>query len=220
MRKNISGPTQARANAMAGGCKNAGTRPASAWTRSRVSSVLERAAQTLQCLQLGDRLGQLGLRLGDLHIASVRLARASSAWRLASIAAASSMSAERIALSASTVTTCGCTSRMPPPVMEMSTFSPLASVTTTLPGLRRVISGAWRGVMPNSPSSPWQQPSSPRPSDLGFGTDIDADGVGHGWSSGCVRLGAGDSPAPLDQAAFLAPISSAFLIASSMPPTI
>jgi hypothetical protein len=36
--------------------------------------------------------------------------------------------------------------------MAKSSSSP--AVTTTLPGLRRVISGAWRGAMPSSPSSP------------------------------------------------------------------
>ena len=51
------------------------------------------------------------------------------------------MSWARIAVSASTVTTCGCTSRMPPETAK-SSCSPLGRVTTTLPGFSRVISGA------------------------------------------------------------------------------
>src|SRR4249919_1931778 len=76
-----------------------------------------------------------------------------SASSLAASTEASSMSCARIAVSASTVTTCGCTSRMPPEITK-SSFSPPGSVTTTLPGFRRVISGACRGAMPSSPISP------------------------------------------------------------------
>jgi hypothetical protein len=70
---------------------------------------------------------------------------ASSAFRIASLAFASSRSAPRIAVSASTVTTLGCTSRMPP-ATKMSCFSPPpAGVISTVPGLMRVMSGVWRG---------------------------------------------------------------------------
>jgi hypothetical protein len=56
----------------------------------------------------------------------------------------------------------GCTSRMPPEIAK-SSFSPPGRVTTTLPGLRRVISGACLGAMPSSPSSPVATTSSASP---------------------------------------------------------
>src|SRR5690606_7427617 len=86
-------------------------------------------------------------------IGSGRPARMRSASSFAARTAASSISSARIAVSASTVTTCGCTSRMPP-LTAMSICSPPGRVTTTLPGFRRVISGACRATMPSSPSSP------------------------------------------------------------------
>src|SRR5690606_32062180 len=72
---------------------------------------------------------------------------------IAARTAASSMSCARTAVSARIVTNCGCTSRMPPEIAK-SSVSPPGCVTTTLPGLSRVISGAWRGAMPSSPISP------------------------------------------------------------------
>src|SRR5690606_26735511 len=86
-------------------------------------------------------------------IASPRPASTRSASSLAARTLASSISSARIAVSARIVTTCGCTSRMPPPIAKSSTL-PSGWVTTTLPGLSRVIRGAWRGAMPSSPISP------------------------------------------------------------------
>ena len=86
-------------------------------------SVLEVLAQALQRLQLRDALGQLALRLGDFHRFGPGLARMRSASSLAARTAASSMSCARTAVSASTVTTCGCTSRMPPEIAKSSCFA-------------------------------------------------------------------------------------------------
>src|SRR5690606_37332435 len=88
-----------------------------------------------------------------MSIASPRPASTRSASSLAALTEASSISSARIAVSARMVTTCGCTSRMPPPMAKSRTL-PSGWVTTTLPGLSRVISGAWRGAMPSSPISP------------------------------------------------------------------
>src|SRR4249919_3155984 len=95
-------------------------------------------------------------------IGSPRRARMRSASSFAARTAASSMSCARTAVSARTVTTCGCTSRMPPEIAK-SSFSPPGRVTTTLPGFRRVISGACLGAMPSSPSSPVATISSASP---------------------------------------------------------
>src|SRR5206468_7805651 len=79
---------------------------------------------------------------------------ASSASFFASTAFASSRSLPRIAVSASTVTVPGCTSRMPPATKTNSTSPVSARSMRTAPGLMRVISGVWRGRMPSSPFSP------------------------------------------------------------------
>jgi hypothetical protein len=70
---------------------------------------------------------------------------ASSARFLASTALASSRSWPRIAVSASTVTVLGCTSRMPPATNTISSSPLSARAMRTAPGLMRVISGVWRG---------------------------------------------------------------------------
>src|SRR5260221_10964245 len=80
--------------------------------------------------------------------------RASSAAFKASVAFASSRSRPRIAVSASTVTTSGCTSRIPPATKTSSSSPPPAGLILTDPGLMRVICGVWLGLMPNSPPSP------------------------------------------------------------------
>jgi hypothetical protein len=79
---------------------------------------------------------------------------ASSATRLASLALASSRSWPRIAVSASTVTVPGCTSRMPPATKTNSSSPLSARSMRTAPGLMRVISGVCRGSTPSSPLSP------------------------------------------------------------------
>jgi len=70
---------------------------------------------------------------------------ASSALFFASLAFASSRSLPRIAVSASTVTAFGCTSRMPPATKTNSSWPLSARRMRTAPGLMRVISGVWRG---------------------------------------------------------------------------
>src|SRR6218665_1794084 len=69
---------------------------------------------------------------------------ASSAAALAALAFSSSRSLPRIAVSDSTVTQWGCTSRRPPATKTNSSL-PSAISMRTEPGLMRVISGAWRG---------------------------------------------------------------------------
>jgi hypothetical protein len=76
---------------------------------------------------------------------SVALARISSARLIASAALASSRSRPRIAVSASTVTTWGCTSRMPPATNTSSSGPPPAGWMRTEPGLMRVMSGVCLG---------------------------------------------------------------------------
>src|SRR5258706_8440434 len=79
---------------------------------------------------------------------SCALARASSALRSASLAFASSRSLPRIAVSASTVISFGCTSRMPPATKISCSSPPPAAVMRTAPGLMRVMRGVWRGELP------------------------------------------------------------------------
>src|SRR5882762_21938 len=76
---------------------------------------------------------------------SVAWRRASSAAFSASLALASSRSWPRIAVSASTVTSPGCTSRMPPATNTSSSSPPPAGLILTEPGLMRVIRGACFG---------------------------------------------------------------------------
>src|SRR6267378_3126779 len=71
--------------------------------------------------------------------------RASSAAFKASLALASSKSRPRIAVSASTVMTPGCTSRIPPATKMSSSSPPPAGLILTEPGLMRVISGVCLG---------------------------------------------------------------------------
>src|SRR5258706_3236558 len=76
---------------------------------------------------------------------SVAWRRASSAAFSASVALASSRSWPRIAVSASTVTSPGCTSRMPPATKTSSSSPPPAGLILTEPGLMRVIRGVCLG---------------------------------------------------------------------------
>src|SRR6266480_1193608 len=71
--------------------------------------------------------------------------RASSAAFRASVALASSKSRPRTAVSASTVTTSGCTSRIPPATKTSSSSPPPAGLILTDPGLMRVMSGVCLG---------------------------------------------------------------------------
>jgi len=105
---------------------------------------------------------QLGFDGRDFLLV-LRLARASSARFRASVALASSRSWPRIAVSASTVTTSGCTSRIPPATKTSSSSPPPAGLILTDPGLMRVMSGAWRGQMPSSPASPGSTTNSASP---------------------------------------------------------
>src|SRR5690606_21547867 len=86
-----------------------------------------------------------------MSMSPLRSASASSASRLAFSTAASSMSRARSAVSASTVTTLGCTSSTPPETKKLCS-SPLSVCTRISPLASRVISGEWRGAMPISPS--------------------------------------------------------------------
>src|SRR5690606_7225053 len=87
-----------------------------------------------------------------MSMSPLRSASASSASRLAFSTAASSTSRARSAVSASTVTTLGCTSSTPPETKKLCS-SPLSVCTRISPLASRVISGEWRGAMPISPSS-------------------------------------------------------------------
>src|SRR5437868_10034589 len=68
------------------------------------------------------------------------------------------------ATSASTVTRSGSTSRNPPPTNSVCSGPPIVSLMRRAPGLRMVMSGAWRASTPSSPSAPVAMMNSTSPS--------------------------------------------------------
>src|SRR5690242_4416580 len=97
--------------------------------------------------------------------AAVRVpARRSWARRRASSAASTEISSACSATSARTVTRSGRTSRKPPPTNRTCSSPPMVSWMRSGPGLRMVISGAWRASTPSSPSAPFAIMNSTSPS--------------------------------------------------------
>src|SRR5438552_18441 len=91
---------------------------------------------------------------------------ASFSWarRRASSALATEISSACSATSARTVTRSGSTSRNPPPTKSSCSSAPNVSWIRSGPGLRMVISGAWRASTPSSPSAPVAMMNSTSPS--------------------------------------------------------
>src|SRR5437879_1925361 len=91
---------------------------------------------------------------------------ASFSWarRRASSALAIDIASACSATSARTVTRSGSTSRNPPPTNRTCSGPPKVSWIRSGPGLRMVISGAWRARTPSSPSAPVATMNSTSPS--------------------------------------------------------
>src|SRR2546421_2555523 len=91
---------------------------------------------------------------------------ASFSWarRRASSAPATEISSACSATSASTVTRSGNPSKKPPPTNRVCSGPPIVSLMRRAPGLRMVMSGAWRASTPSSPSAPVAMMNSTSPS--------------------------------------------------------
>src|SRR5437870_1268051 len=91
---------------------------------------------------------------------------ASFSWarRRASSAPATEISSACSATSARTVTRSGNTSKKPPPTNSVCSGPPIVSLMRRAPGLRMVMSGAWRASTPSSPSAPVAMMNSTSPS--------------------------------------------------------
>src|SRR5438093_10224560 len=91
---------------------------------------------------------------------------ASFSWarRRASSAPATEFHSTGSATSARTVTRSGTTSKKPPPTNRVCSGPPIVSLMRRAPGLRMVMSGAWRASTPSSPSAPVAMMNSTSPS--------------------------------------------------------
>src|SRR5437588_608185 len=91
---------------------------------------------------------------------------ASFSWarRRASSAPATEISSACSATSARTVTRSGNTSKKPPPTNSVCSGPPMVSLMRRAPGLRMVMSGAWRASTPSSPETSVAMMNSTSPS--------------------------------------------------------